>query len=230
MIFFIISSIFYFFLFYFFYFYSQSEVFEPLQPGEHKIILSTNIAETSVTIDDVAVVIDSGKLKEKVYDPHVKLAYLRASWISQGNILFLCVSFVVRLFLSLCVTFMLVLRIFLGFIFHYCLLHSFVLLLNLILNIFHNVASARQRKGRAGRTRAGVCFHLFSKRRHISLPEFQDSEILRMPLEELVLQVSENMDSDTDIYTVTAVISTLPARHLLLLLSKIFCFYFSLSL
>ena len=42
---------------------AQSEVFEPLQPGEHKIILSTNIAETSVTIDDVAVVIDTGRLK-----------------------------------------------------------------------------------------------------------------------------------------------------------------------
>ena len=37
-----------------------------------------------MTIDDVAVVIDSGRLKEKVYDPHVKLAYLKASWISQG--------------------------------------------------------------------------------------------------------------------------------------------------
>ena len=60
-------------------------MFQSLQPGEHKIILSTNIAETSVTIDDVAVVIDSGRLKEKVYDPHVKLAYLKASWISQGK-------------------------------------------------------------------------------------------------------------------------------------------------
>ena len=66
---------------------TQSEVFEPLKPGEHKIILSTNIAETSVTIDDVAVVIDSGRLKEKVYDPHVKLAYLKDSWISQGMFL-----------------------------------------------------------------------------------------------------------------------------------------------
>jgi hypothetical protein len=112
---------------------TQNQVFEPLGPGEHKIILSTNIAETSITIDDVAVVIDSGRVKEKVYDPHVKLAYLKSAWISQ--------------------------------------------------------ASARQRKGRAGRTRAGVCFHLFSKRRHTSLPEFQDSELLRMPLEELVLQV-----------------------------------------
>jgi hypothetical protein len=39
-----------------------------------------------VTIDDVAVVIDSGRLKEKVYDPHVKLSYLKASWISQGDL------------------------------------------------------------------------------------------------------------------------------------------------
>ena len=73
-------------------------MFAPLKPGEHKIILSTNIAETSVTIDDVAVVIDSGKLKEKVYDPHVKLAYLKSSWISQGNFFS---SFLIKFYLIL---------------------------------------------------------------------------------------------------------------------------------
>jgi HrpA-like RNA helicase len=63
----------------------QAEVFEPISPGKHKIILATNIAETSITIDDVGIVIDSGRMKEKTYDPHVKLSFLKASWISQAN-------------------------------------------------------------------------------------------------------------------------------------------------
>lgn len=42
--------------------------------------------------------------------------------------------------------------------------------------------------GRAGRTTAGVCFHLCSRRRFESLREFRESELLTTPLEELCLQ------------------------------------------
>lgn len=47
---------------------------------------------------------------------------------------------------------------------------------------------AKNETGRAGRTTAGVCFHLCSRRRFESLREFRESELLTTPLEELCLQ------------------------------------------
>eukprot|EP00557_Chaetoceros_sp_GSL56_P000746 CAMPEP_0176497798 /NCGR_PEP_ID=MMETSP0200_2-20121128/11940_1 /TAXON_ID=947934 /ORGANISM="Chaetoceros sp., Strain GSL56" /LENGTH=1245 /DNA_ID=CAMNT_0017895883 /DNA_START=447 /DNA_END=4184 /DNA_ORIENTATION=+ len=110
----------------------QRLVFQRPRQGVRKIVLSTNIAETSVTIDDVAFVIDSGRAKEKNYDPHLQTSTLQPMWISK--------------------------------------------------------ASAKQRRGRAGRTKPGVCFHLFSRRRFVSFREFLESELLRTSLEEICLQ------------------------------------------
>jgi len=111
----------------------QRKVFQRAKPGVIKIVLATNIAETSLTIEDIAYVIDSGRSKEQSYDCHMRIQVVRSGWVSK--------------------------------------------------------ASARQRRGRAGRTRQGMCWHLFSKERHDhALEEFKTSELLRTPLEELVLQ------------------------------------------
>ena len=111
----------------------QRKVFKRPPPGCRKIVLSTNIAETAVTIDDIVYVIDTGRMKEKSYDPYNNVSTLQSSWISK--------------------------------------------------------ASAKQREGRAGRCQPGVCYHLYSKLRAASLPDFQIPELKRMPIEELCLQV-----------------------------------------
>ena len=64
----------------------QREVFLRPPSGARKIVLSTNIAETSVTIDDISFVIDSAKAKEKGYDPHLNTATLSAQWISLASL------------------------------------------------------------------------------------------------------------------------------------------------
>ena len=51
-------------------------------------------------------------------------------------------------------------------------------------------SSSKQRKGRAGRTKAGVCFHLFSSTRHQSMRPFVESELLRTPLVSFVVAVT----------------------------------------
>ncbi|KAF4374954.1 hypothetical protein G4B88_004705 [Cannabis sativa] len=112
----------------------QKRVF--LRPPENirKVIVATNIAETSLTIDDVVYVIDCGKHKENRYNPQKKLSSMVEDWISQAN--------------------------------------------------------ARQRRGRAGRVKPGICFCLYTRHRFEKLMRpFQVPEMLRTPLVELCLQI-----------------------------------------
>ncbi|KAL8784875.1 MAG: hypothetical protein Q9213_003688 [Squamulea squamosa] len=64
---------------------AQTEVFHEVPRGCRKIILSTNIAETSITIPDVQYVVDTGKLREKQYDQIRRITQLKCTWISKSN-------------------------------------------------------------------------------------------------------------------------------------------------
>eukprot|EP00163_Fabomonas_tropica_P011289 TRINITY_DN2192_c0_g3_i1.p1 TRINITY_DN2192_c0_g3~~TRINITY_DN2192_c0_g3_i1.p1 ORF type:complete len:441 (-),score=88.43 TRINITY_DN2192_c0_g3_i1:1012-2334(-) len=77
-------------------------------PPGRKIVVSTNIAETSLTIDGIVYVIDPGFSKQKVYNPRIRVESLLVSPISR--------------------------------------------------------ASAQQRAGRAGRTKPGKCFRLYTEK------------------------------------------------------------------
>lgn len=96
-----------------------------------KLILSTNVAETSVTIEGVAAVIDSGLARVASHSPWSGLPALKVAKVSR--------------------------------------------------------ASAIQRAGRAGRTRAGVCLRLYTKHDFDGRPEHDAPEIRRLDLAETVL-------------------------------------------
>ncbi|XP_069013571.1 ATP-dependent RNA helicase DHX30 [Embiotoca jacksoni] len=110
----------------------QQAVFQHPRPGQRKIVLATNIAETSITIDDIVHVVDAGTHKEQNYDPRTKVSCLDTVWISHSNV--------------------------------------------------------TQRKGRAGRCQPGQSYHLFPRKQLESMTPFPIPEILRTPLESLVLQ------------------------------------------
>ena len=111
----------------------QRRVFEIPPPGVRKIVISTNIAETSITITDAVCVVDSGRVKENRYDSGKRMAALVETFVS--------------------------------------------------------MASAKQRRGRAGRVRAGTAYHLFSSHTAEKLRAYTLPEMLRVPLEEMVLQI-----------------------------------------
>ncbi|XVF68240.1 hypothetical protein PTKIN_Ptkin10aG0189200 [Pterospermum kingtungense] len=112
----------------------QKKVFLNPADGIRKVIIATNIAEISITIDDVVYVIDCGKHKENRYNPQKKLSSMVEDWISRAN--------------------------------------------------------AKQRRGRAGRVKPGVCYCLYTQHRFEKLMRpYQVPEMLRMPLVELCLQI-----------------------------------------
>lgn len=114
----------------------QRKVFQTLPDGVRKIVVATNVAETSLTIDGVVFVIDSGFSKQKVFNPKLRVESLLVTPISQ--------------------------------------------------------ASARQRCGRAGRTKPGKCFRLYtSKSFDTSLQPNTYPEILRCNLGSIVLHMKK---------------------------------------
>ena len=63
----------------------QRQAFERPPAGVRKVVLSTNIAETSITIDDVGVVVDSGHVKETRYDSDRGLTSLEDVFVSRAS-------------------------------------------------------------------------------------------------------------------------------------------------
>ena len=119
----------------------QQRIFDPAPaahtpdaPPGRKVVVSTNIAETSLTIDGIVYVVDPGLSKQKVYNPRIRVESILVSPISK--------------------------------------------------------ASAQQRAGRAGRTRPGKCFRLYTEKDFMKeLEEQTHPEILRCNLSNTVLEL-----------------------------------------
>ncbi|KAI5950699.1 PRP22 [Candida theae] len=64
---------------------AQARIFEPTPPGSRKVVLATNIAETSITIDGIYYVVDPGYVKLNAYDPKSGMDTLKVSPISKAQ-------------------------------------------------------------------------------------------------------------------------------------------------
>ena len=63
----------------------QTKIFLPAAPGVRKVIVSTNLAETSITVDGIRYVIDIGYSKLKVYNPKIGMDSLAVTPIARAN-------------------------------------------------------------------------------------------------------------------------------------------------
>ncbi|MEW5299446.1 MAG: hypothetical protein WDW36_002464 [Sanguina aurantia] len=124
----------------------QVRVFRPAPPGVRRCILATNVAETSVTVDGVVYVVDSGVVKQKHYQASSGVDSLDVVPISR--------------------------------------------------------VGATQRAGRAGRTRPGKCYRLYSKPYYEKvMPAVTTPEIQRSALVSTVLYLKSLDLQDFDVLT-----------------------------
>ncbi|XP_076067983.1 ATP-dependent RNA helicase pea [Oratosquilla oratoria] len=63
----------------------QTRIFDPAPPGSRKVVIATNIAETSLTIDGIYYVVDPGFVKQKVYNPKTGMDSLMVTPVSQAG-------------------------------------------------------------------------------------------------------------------------------------------------
>jgi ATP-dependent helicase HrpB len=63
----------------------QDRAIRPAEPGRRKVVLATSIAETSLTIDGVRIVVDSGFRRVPVYEPNTGLTTLATSRVSRAG-------------------------------------------------------------------------------------------------------------------------------------------------
>uniref|UniRef100_A0A8C6SX50 Pre-mRNA-splicing factor ATP-dependent RNA helicase PRP16 n=1 Tax=Neogobius melanostomus TaxID=47308 RepID=A0A8C6SX50_9GOBI len=63
----------------------QAKIFQKAPDGVRKCIVATNIAETSLTVDGIMFVVDSGYCKLKVFNPRIGMDALQVYPISQAN-------------------------------------------------------------------------------------------------------------------------------------------------
>ncbi|KAJ3700380.1 hypothetical protein LUZ61_004085 [Rhynchospora tenuis] len=128
----------------------QRKVFQSPPENIRKVIVATDIAETSITIDDVVYVVETGKHKENRYNPQKKMSSIVEDWISRAN--------------------------------------------------------AKQRRGRAGRVKPGICFCLYTCYRfEVLMRPFQAPEMLRMPLTELCLLIKSLSLGDVKSFLLKAI-------------------------
>lgn len=98
---------------------------------KRRIFISTNVAESSITLDNVVYVIDSGLEINVFYEPKKKINMMEKKLITQ--------------------------------------------------------AQMKQRKGRAGRTREGYCYHLYTKKEMENTEEYPEPEIKVIDLKNICL-------------------------------------------